>query len=1075
MKHAAARPRQGSASGRTSDLSLALDEAEAFRRALLEANVGAVVKARLAQLGASGRDMQDPEQHDRLRENLLQDIRSGRALSLIRLGDGEGNTLFWRAHAGRYPALARLCMGRIWAVMFGGQAARASQWDALGGHMANAVRNATYLGVPTPLQYTTALAEYTRLREPRFDLRGQTGIVAVWDWLASHPGVGAADRSVVVNWHVHKSLLNFYGELVRAAGNVSVITCYPALLPALQQSCGVQDGEAWLIPPQAVNINGTPTARHFPTVFDRIMADIGSRKRQGQLVLVGAGLPGKAYCEAVRRAGGMAIDVGSLMDVWVGQGVRPYHSTGFVAAHRIGSVSSAGTAAEEVASSTRHPTDTMPDSAQTSATRNEIEIQVFGLRRSGNHALLAWLMANLSKPAHFLNNVDPFTDPFIGFHNATLPNTVPIQKPMTEAEVEALRAAAKHCLVYSYEHLPLGQLRQRPLLADHDAMVGRSGRTQRLLILRDFWNWMASRSKQFLNRGVEDPQRLLRHLAHETTLWKQYAREFEGDTQLIERDGFVTVKYNEFVASPEAREKLLTTLGLPVRTLSIDYVPDLGLGSSFDGTAYSGQAQKMDVVGRWKYLAQEPLLSASLATWRADDELLALNERLFGLRDPFAAPARPVTAPAPSAARVPDARQLLLSLLPQGSRGAEIGVHLGDFSARLLQAVQPRELLLIDPWLLVDDAPRRNSWYGAGRLGQQGMDDRHASVLKRFAPEVAEGRVRVLREMSTTALAALPDGELDWVYIDGDHRYEGVRDDLALALAKVRDGGLICGDDYTLGSWWKDGVVRAVNEFIGRERVRVVFFMAGQFVLEKLPMLAPRPAVAGVPAMAPAKTASAEPCVQEDLSGTSPRLLLIFGGIAGGMGMPPFEFVKAAGALDARRIFLRDPAQAWYQFGLPTIPGGLTGLADYIRRQIEASGAQDVRFVGNSMGGYAALMMCALVGTGSAIVFAPQTQISAASREAMGDRRWSAQLSRLHGQLPADAVLDLPDWLARQRPDLRAEVHVSTTDALDLRHAEALAGLPGVHIHRHAFAGHNLVRALRDQGRLPALLLHATA
>lgn len=803
-----------------------LDEADAFRQSLLDAGVAGAVGELLGRQDRHGRNLQDPARRGELRDQLLGEVRAGRPLSLIRLGDGEGNTLFWAQRAAAYPALARLCMNRIWGLMFGRQFVPTSVWDALGAQMEQAVRHATHLGMPTPQQFATAAARYADLREPDFDLRGQTGILAVWDWLALHPGVAASPDTVVVNWHVHKSLLSFYGDLVRAAGNVSVVTCYPELLPVLQRECEVSDGEAWLIPPQAVNIKSTPAARHYPAAFEQIVADIGRRDRRGQLVFVGAGLPGKAYCEAVRKAGGMAIDVGSLMDVWMGLGVRPYQSPDFVAAHRL----------------QPGPARATPEPPPAGAPRNELEIQVFGLRRSGNHAVLSWLIANLPQPAHFLNNVDAFSDPFVGFHNATLPNTVPLRKPMTEAQTESLRVEPKHCLIYNYEHLPLAQLRQRPLLADHDATLGSSARTLRLLILRDFWNWMASRAKQLVNRGVPDPEKLQAVLAREAMLWKQYAREFEGRSQLIARDGFLTVNYNEFVASDPARERLLASMGLPLRSLAIDHVPDLGLGSSFDGTAFDGQAQKMDVGGRWKYLTEEPLLAGLLATWRADEDLLAVNERLFGLRDPIGAAL--LAARAAQRREAPDARALLLSLLPKGGRGAEIGVHLGDFSARLLDVAQPRELLLIDPWQLAGDSQRRGSWYGPDRgVHQAEMDARHAGVLQRFAAQAADGQVRVLRQDSHAALACLDDGALDWIYIDGDHRYETVRDDLELALAKVRAGGLICGDDYGIGSWWKDGVVRAVNEFIGRAPVRIVLVMGTQFVLEKL--APPQPAPGG--------------------------------------------------------------------------------------------------------------------------------------------------------------------------------------------------------------------------------------
>lgn len=41
--------------------------------------------------------------------------------------------------------------------------------------------------------------------------------------------------------------------------------------------------------------------------------------RAGQVWLVGAGILGKVYCAAIKRSGGVAIDIGSVMDVWAGR------------------------------------------------------------------------------------------------------------------------------------------------------------------------------------------------------------------------------------------------------------------------------------------------------------------------------------------------------------------------------------------------------------------------------------------------------------------------------------------------------------------------------------------------------------------------------------------------------------------------------------------------------------------------------------------------------------------------------------------------------------------------------------
>lgn len=43
----------------------------------------------------------------------------------------------------------------------------------------------------------------------------------------------------------------------------------------------------------------------------------------GTLVLVGAGIPGKVYCEWLKQAGCIAIDVGAVFDAWLGKASRP--------------------------------------------------------------------------------------------------------------------------------------------------------------------------------------------------------------------------------------------------------------------------------------------------------------------------------------------------------------------------------------------------------------------------------------------------------------------------------------------------------------------------------------------------------------------------------------------------------------------------------------------------------------------------------------------------------------------------------------------------------------------------------
>ena len=60
-------------------------------------------------------------------------------------------------------------------------------------------------------------------------------------------------------------------------------------------------------------------------------------------------------------------------------------------------------------------------------------------------------------------------------------------------------------------------------------------------------------------------------------------------------------------------------------------------------------------------------------------------------------------------------------------------------------------------------------------------------------------RVEINRGDSRVVLPALARrlaGAVDLVFVDGDHSYEAVRADLENAMPLMRDGGILCGDDW---------------------------------------------------------------------------------------------------------------------------------------------------------------------------------------------------------------------------------------------------------------------------------------
>jgi hypothetical protein len=162
-----------------------------------------------------------------------------------------------------------------------------------------------------------------------------------------------------------------------------------------------------------------------------------------------------------------------------------------------------------------------------------------------------------------------------------------------------------------------------------------------------------------------------------------------------------------------------------------------------------------------------------------------------------------------------DARKVVLHFLPKNSIGAEIGVFRGDYSKQIYQIARPKKLFLVDPWINQEGKSYEESMYSANSLNN--MEEIYLKVLDEFVKPKYKNTVDVLRLNSKEFFEKIDNDSLDFIYIDGDHNYDGVLSDLMLSYNKIRGGGLICVDDYTNNGWWKDDTINAVNEFIAKK------------------------------------------------------------------------------------------------------------------------------------------------------------------------------------------------------------------------------------------------------------------
>ncbi|TXC81412.1 class I SAM-dependent methyltransferase [Luteibaculum oceani] len=134
----------------------------------------------------------------------------------------------------------------------------------------------------------------------------------------------------------------------------------------------------------------------------------------------------------------------------------------------------------------------------------------------------------------------------------------------------------------------------------------------------------------------------------------------------------------------------------------------------------------------------------------------------------------------------------LAKSLPKGAISVEIGSYIGASSLFICKGLKKgSKLNCVDTW--ENDAMSEGNW----------------SSLAEFKKNVVSVRRKInLCQGYSHDVAMNFEGEIDFLFVDGDHSYEGVKKDFDLWFPKLKPGGIICFHDFG----WAKGVQRVVNE-----------------------------------------------------------------------------------------------------------------------------------------------------------------------------------------------------------------------------------------------------------------------
>lgn len=139
------------------------------------------------------------------------------------------------------------------------------------------------------------------------------------------------------------------------------------------------------------------------------------------------------------------------------------------------------------------------------------------------------------------------------------------------------------------------------------------------------------------------------------------------------------------------------------------------------------------------------------------------------------------------------------------TKGAEIGVAWGRYSLILCNSIPKLTLICVDPWEV----------YKGNRRG--GHQDHHSFNEVKARRILAGFDVTFCKGKSMEMVELVPDESLDFVFVDGNHDYEFVLEDITAWSKKVKKGGIVSGHDYY--QFNHSGVIEAVDKYVADNKI----------------------------------------------------------------------------------------------------------------------------------------------------------------------------------------------------------------------------------------------------------------
>jgi hypothetical protein len=250
------------------------------------------------------------EKNEFICEAIYDNIKNKKAFSLIRLGDGEGNFLLGNDKESMPFSALKGYSSHILRNWFGNSEVhdQSKLYDLL----KESIRNSNYCGIPN-----NARLQFEKEKDAR-GFWGTLGVYKILDFVCK--------ENIFCNANIHEHLFKnqMFIDALKMSNSISTITCHQEFGSIIRAKLNISTGYDILCPGEK-GIPQLPDTKkegsHWPNYFIKISEDI-NKIDSGSVVLVGAGVLGKIYCNLAKNRGLFAVDIGAIADWFCGTKTR---------------------------------------------------------------------------------------------------------------------------------------------------------------------------------------------------------------------------------------------------------------------------------------------------------------------------------------------------------------------------------------------------------------------------------------------------------------------------------------------------------------------------------------------------------------------------------------------------------------------------------------------------------------------------------------------------------------------------------------------------------------------------------